>query len=150
MKRFVLFMIFGLVSSSCASAGFGFGGVNGVIAANQAMIGSIASQAGWYGQPVYGTPYGNVPVCRAKDLVGLTSGTFGQSQPVLVRVDKSKGHRAADIFSGATIVGGIVYLNSGGDLKASAAGTAVGGGAGLVVSNHEPYELCLLLPAPKP
>lgn len=148
---FSVLMVLALAASGgCASAGYtGLVGLSvlgyevaGVVAANQAMIGSIAGQQGWlpYGQQ-FGQ-YGNVPVCRLQDLVGLP--LISVSQPVIVRVPKSKGHRAADIVGGAAIGAGLGWLNGG--AKAVAVGTGAGAGGGLLVANHEPTDLCLLLP----
>lgn len=114
----------------------------GVVAVNQAMTAALAAQAVAPVQPFY-PGYGNVPVCRLKDLQGLPQ----VSQPVIVRVSKSKGHRAADILGAATVTGGIVYINTS-DWRATAVGAASGGGGGLLWVNHEPDNLCLYLPAP--
>lgn len=153
--RKVLFMIFGILlaglSQACASAGYtGLTGLSvpgfeaaGVVAGNQTMVASIAGQQGWlaYGQQ-FGYP--NVPICRLQDLVGLPP--INVVQPVLVRVPKSRGHRAADILGAATVVGGIAYINTGYDLRSAAVGAGTGAGGGLLVANHEPADLCLLLP----
>lgn len=141
-------------SGGCASAGYtGLTGLSvpgyealGVVVGNQAMIASIAGQQGWlpYGQS-YGQ-FGNAPICRLQDLYGLPP--VSVSQPVLVRVSKSKGHQAKDIFGGAAIGAGLGYLSGG--AKAAAVGAGAGAGGGLLVANHEPAELCLLLPVKVP
>ena len=153
--RTVLFVVFlAGFGQACASAGYtgltslavpGYEAA-GVVAANQAMIASIAGQQGWlpYGQP-YGQ-YGNVPVCRAQDLIGLPP--ISVSQPVLVRVSKSKGHQPKDIIGGAAVGAGLGGLSGG--RRGVAYGGAAGAAGGLLVSNHE-QDLCLLLPAaPRP
>lgn len=152
MKKvlYVLFVLVVAAASGCASAGYtGFTGMSvpgyeavGVMAGHRAMIASIVGQQGWapYGQ------YGNVPVCRAQDLVGLPP--VSVSQPVLVRVSKSKGHQTKDVVGAAAIGAGLGYLNSG-SAKAVAIGAGAGAGGGLLVANHE-QELCLLLPVKTP
>lgn len=156
MKRVLftfLLAVMVVASQACATVG-GYGiGLPGyeaaaVMAANAALPYQILA-AGQVGQPFYGgAPYGysNVPVCRAQDLVGLPP--ISVSQPVIVRMDKSKRHQAKDIFGGAAIGAGLGWFN-GGSVKAVAVGAGAGAGGGLLVSNHE-QELCLLLPVKAP
>ncbi len=146
----VTVVVLAAASGGCASVGYtGLTGLSvpgyeaaPVTAANAAMPYQIlaAGQQGWspYGQQ-FG--YANVPVCRLQDLQGLPP----VNQPVLVRVDKTRGHKVADILGAATVVGGIAYLNSGYSWQAAMAGGATGGGGGLLWTNHE-QDLCLLLP----
>lgn len=142
---FAMFLLVLAVSGGCASAGLGgYGsGVHGVVAANQAMIAGLAAQAI---QPLYASVpgYGNVPVCRLRDLAGLPQ----LNNPAIVRVDKSKGHKTIDVISGAAIVGTVVYLATS-DPVAAGIGTVGGVGGGLAVSSHE-YDLCLFLPVKMP
>lgn len=138
----VLFMavLAAVLTSGCATYG-GLRGFEaaGVVAGNQALVSSLGLQAQ---QALYAMPgYGNIPVCRIQDLAGLPQ----VNQPVLVRVGKGKGHRMADIVAGAAIVGGTIYIATGGDAKLAGAGAAAGAGGGLLFSNHE-QELCLFIP----
>ncbi len=160
MKR-VLFVIFAAAlaaSAGCASAA-GYTGLTGlsapgyeaaaVVAANQILIRSIAGQTGWpfgvqpYGQPLFSVQgYGNVPVCRVQDLVGLPP--IRVSQPVVVRVSKSRGHQTKDLVGGAAVGAGLGYFSGG--PKGAAVGAGAGAGGGLLVANHE-QDFCLLFPA---
>lgn len=154
MRVLFMFLIV-ILFAGCGATHGGYGGyvpgyeALGVVVANQALVASIADQQGWvsYGQP-YGQQfgYGNVPICRAQDLVGLPP--ISVSQPVLVRVSKSKGHQTKDIIGGAAIGAGLGYVTSGGWQGASYGGAA-GAGGGLLVVNHE-QDLCLLLPVKAP
>ena len=145
MKK-VLFVFLAAVlgASGCATVG-GYGSLPAVVASNAALPYQIlaAGQVGGMAPP-YG--YGAVPVCRLQDLQGLPA----VSQPVLVRVPKSRGHRVADIVGAAAVVGGIAYINTGYDWRAGAVGAGTGAGGGLLWANHEPDSLCLYLPVPPP
>lgn len=145
-----------VVNGACASHGYtGFTGVSfpgyeaaGVVAANQALIAAVASQQGWayYGGGIGIPGFGNVPVCRLQDLQGLPV----VSQPVLVRVPKSKGHRAMDVLYGAGIGAGAAYfLWKGGNWHRLVVGGATGASIGGLVASHEPAEYCLFLPVPR-
>lgn len=151
-------VVFGLASQACATYGYGrsagllFPGYDDlayVTASNLALVDSIGRPSAYYGLsyagpiPVYG--YGNVPICRLQDLTGMPL----VSQPVLVRVAKSRGHRAADIIGAVTVASGIAYLASDYSLKAAGAGAAIGAGVGLLATNHE-YDHCLYFPVASP
>lgn len=157
MRRVFLILLAAVLVGGCGAGRYGMPVVPGyeaagVVAGNQAMVASIAGQQGWapYGQP-YGQ-FGNVPICRAQDLVGLPP--INVSQPVLVRVSKSKGHRTRDIIYG-TLLGGGAGMFVGGGQKiqignylfdlGTLAGAAIGAGGAGLWANHE-QELCLLLP----
>lgn len=145
MKKFfgsITVVVLALASQACASGFGGYGSLPVVVAANAAMPYQIlaAGQAGAM-VPVYG--YGAVPVCRLQDLQGLPA----VSQPVVVRVDKTRGHRTADIVGAAVIGAGLGGLSAG--WQGAAYGSAAGGGGGLLYSNHE-QELCLYMPAARP
>ena len=138
MKALFTTVFAAVLGSGCATYGFPGFEAAGVVAGNQALVSSLGLQAQ---QALYTMPgYGNVPVCRLQDLVGLPL----VNQSVLVRVGKGKSHRMTDIVGSAAIVGGLVYL-SGGDAKAAGIGAGVGAGGGLLYSNHE-QELCLFIP----
>jgi len=142
MKK-VLFMILAVMASGCATVG----SLPYVVASNAALPYQIlaASQVGSaYGQQFYGMPgHGNIPVCRLQDLHGLPA----VSQPVIVRVDKTRKHRTADIVGAAVVGAGLGGLSAG--WQGAAYGGAAGAGGGLLYSNHE-QDLCLYLPAPTP
>lgn len=125
---------------ACATLG---GSLPYVVASNAALPYQIlaAGQVGAAMVPVYG--YGVVPVCRLQDLQGLPP----VSQPVIVRVDKSRGHRIANIVGAAVVGVGLGGLSAG--LRGAAYGSAAGGGGGLLYSNYE-RDLCLYLPLPAP
>ncbi|MBI2003557.1 MAG: hypothetical protein HYS78_01055 [Parcubacteria group bacterium] len=139
MKQFfvsIAVVVWAVAASGCATGG----SLPYVVASNAALPYQILAAGGWpYYYGVAG--YGNVPVCRLQDLQGLPT----VSQPVLVRVDKSRGHRVADIVGGCAVVGGLAGLS--GDWQGATYGCATGAGGGLLVSNHE-QELCLYLPVP--
>ena len=134
-----------VAGQACAT----FGGSLPYVVASNAALPYQVLVAGQAGQPFYGAPYGygygygQVPLCRLQDLQGLPA----VSQPVLVRVDKSRGHRTADIVGGCAVGGGLGGLSGG--WQGAAYGCSVGAGGGLLVSNHE-QELCLYVPAPSP
>lgn len=138
-------VVLALASQACASGFGGYGSLPVVVASNAALPYQIlaAGQAvqSFYGGAPYG--YGTVPVCRLQDLQGLPP----VSQPVIVRVDKTQGHRTADIVGAAVVGAGLGGWSAG--WQGAAYGAAVGGGGGLLVSNHE-YDYCLYLPAAKP
>lgn len=148
MKQFfvsIVVVAFALAGQACASGFGGYGSLPVVVASNAALPYQVlaASQAvqPFYGG--YGYGYGNVPLCRLQDLQGLPA----VSQAVIVRVDKTRGHRTADIVGAAVVGAGLGGLSAG--WQGAAYGAAAGGGGGLLVSNHE-YDYCLYLPAPKP
>ena len=153
LKKFFVSLAVVVISQACATAGYtGLTGLSvpgfeapRVVAANQALIGSIVNQQGWapYGQP-YGQ-YGNVPVCRLQDLQGLPP--ISVNQPVLVRVQKDKKHQTKDVVGGGIVGAGLGGLSGG--WQGAAYGGAAGAGGGLLVANHE-QELCLLLPVKAP
>lgn len=156
MRR-VLFVFLTAVSATGCATGLGGYGISvpgyeavSVVAANQAMINALAVQAaaplygvGPYGQQAF---YGNVPVCRPQD---IPAGMPLVSQPmIIVRVDKTKRHQVKDIVGGAAVGAGLGGLSGG--WQGAGYGSAAGAGGGLLVSNHEPYDLCLLLPIKTP
>ena len=146
MKK--LFISLAVVVLAVTSQGCATMSLPAVVASNAALPYQIlaAGQVGsMYGQSLYGAPYGvgNIPVCRLQDLKGLPA----VSQPVIVRVDKSKRHQTKDVVGGCIVGAGLGGLSGGGD--GALYGCAAGGGGGLLVSNHE-YDYCLYLPAPKP
>ncbi|MEK7579794.1 MAG: hypothetical protein AAB469_01210 [Patescibacteria group bacterium] len=142
-KFFVSFAVVVLAVMSQACATLGAGSLPYVVASNAALPYQVLA-AGQAVQPYgYGYGYGNVPVCRLQDLQGLPS----VSQPVIVRVDKTRGHRVADIVSAATVGAGLGGFSGG--WQGVAYGAAAGAGGGLLVSNHE-YDYCVYLPVPAP
>ena len=142
-KALFMSVLAGILSSGCASYGFPGFEAAGVVAGNQALVNTLGAQAQAALQPGFAIAgLGNVPICRLQDLDGVPA----VSQPVLVRVGKSKGHRVADIVAGAAIVGGTVYLGTR-DGMTAAAGAGAGAGGGLLLSNHE-YDLCVFVPVP--
>ena len=142
MKKFFISLpvvLLTVAGQACATVG----SLPYVVASNAALPYQVLA-AGQAVQPYgYGSGYTNVPVCRLQDLQGLPL----VSQPVLVRVDKSRGHRTADIVGGCAVGGGLAGFSGG--WQGAAYGCTAGAGGGLLVSNHE-QELCLYLPASKP
>jgi len=159
MKKFfvsIAIVILAVAGQGCATGG----SLPYVVASNAALPYQImaAGQVGSaYGQSFYGVPgYGQMmfPVCRPQEVAGLSP----VSQPVLVRVPKSRGHQARDIIYG-TLVGGGLGMIAGGGQKiqigrylvdaGTLAGAGIGAGGAGLWTNHE-SDLCLYLPAPAP